>query len=326
MNAPVRPDRDRAGAVAVSVIVPARDASATLERTLAALAAQDLDRGYEVIVVDDGSRDGTGELAEASTAVDMVLRQPPSGPGPARNRGVAAARASALAFTDADCMPAPEWLREGLGALEDAELVQGLVRPDPEARPGPFDRSIAVGNEGGLYETANLFVTRDLFDRLGGFEDWLRARLGKPLGEDLWFGWKARRAGARTAFCERAVVDHAVIPRGPAAYIAERARLAYFPAIAGKIPELREGFFFARIFLSSRTAAFDAALFSTALALRSSSPLPAVGAWPYARSLAKRALPWGREAPHVAAVEIAADVVGLVALLVGSIRRRSALL
>lgn len=60
-----------------------------------------------------------------------------------------------------------------------------------------------------MYETANLLVTRELFDRIEGFEDWLPARLGKPLAEDVWFGWRARRAGARTAFCSEAIVHHA---------------------------------------------------------------------------------------------------------------------
>src|SRR5256885_1729530 len=83
-----------------------------------------------------------------------------------------------------------------------------------------------------------------------------RPRRGIELGEDILFGWRARRAGARTAFCARALVHHAVVPRGPVAYVAERARLRFFPAIAARVPELRETFFHRRLFLSRRTAAF----------------------------------------------------------------------
>ena len=57
----------------VSVIVPARDAAATLPATLAGLASQRVDGGAEVVVVDDGSRDGTGALARASSVVDRVV-------------------------------------------------------------------------------------------------------------------------------------------------------------------------------------------------------------------------------------------------------------
>jgi glycosyltransferase involved in cell wall biosynthesis len=311
--------------VAVSVIIPARDAASTLGRTLGVLAEQDLEHDFEVIVVDDGSSDETAKLVERSPHA-VLLRQPGAGPGPARNRGAEAASGRALAFTDADCFPERDWLREGLAALEHADLVQGRVVPDPEVPLGPFDRTVYVDGEHGLYETANLFVRRRLFDDLGGFEDWLSAGIGKPLAEDLWLGWRARRAGARTDFAERATVHHAVFPRGPLGYAAERVRLVYFPAIAAKMPELREGFFWRRWFLNSRSAAFDAAVLAAAAALRARSALPLAAAIPYVRLAAVRARAWGRRAPVVAAGDAAADAVGLVALLAGSIRHRSPLI
>ena len=314
-------------AVSVSVIVPARDAAKTLTETLEALAAQDLDRPYEVIVVDDASVDGTAELAASAPGPVTLLRhERPLGPGPARNTGAARARSGALAFTDADCRPRPDWLRNGLEALENAELVQGAVRPDPAVEPRPFDRSVWVGAEVGLYETANLFVRRDVFERLGGFEDWLGARIGKPLAEDLWLGWRARRGGARIAFCETALVEHAVFRRGPISYVAERARVTYFPDIAEKVPELRSELFFGRLFLNRRTAAFDAAGVGTVTAAALSSPLPLAAAVPYVWIAARSARRWGRRAPMVAAVEVAADAVGLVALAAGSARRRTVVL
>src|SRR5262245_38699529 len=114
-----------------SVIVPAHDAASTLGRTLEALAAQDLDEPFEVIVVDDGSHDATATLAE-DAGVRVIRHPQPLGPGPARNSGAEFAQGEALAFTDADCYPTPSWLREALAALEHADLVQGAVRPDPE--------------------------------------------------------------------------------------------------------------------------------------------------------------------------------------------------
>jgi hypothetical protein len=215
-------------------------------------------------------------------------------------------------------------LRRGLEAIEGADLVQGRVIADGAL--GPFDRSVNVDGEHGLYETANLIVRRPLFERLGGFEDWLPARLGKPLAEDLWFGWRARRAGARTAFAAGALVRHEVFARGPAAYAAERARLVYFPAIAAKMPELRDTFFWRRWFLNERSAAFDAAVLGAALAARSRSPLPLAAAIPYARLARGRARAFGKRAPLVAAADLAADAVGLAALAIGSIRARSLLL
>src|SRR5437764_854251 len=120
----------------VSVVVPARNAAATIERALDAVARQELGEPYETIVVDDGSADGTPELAERSRAPGLrVLRQRPESPSAARNRGASEARGDVLAFTDADCFPTPGWLAAGLAALEGADLVQGAVeRQAPDGR------------------------------------------------------------------------------------------------------------------------------------------------------------------------------------------------
>jgi glycosyltransferase involved in cell wall biosynthesis len=289
-----------------SVIVPARDAAATLPRTLAAL------EGADVIVVDDGSADATARIAEDAGAT--VVRQGREGPAKARNAGVANTDAPLLAFTDADCVPEPGWLACGVAALEQADLVQGAVLPERE--PGPFDRTITVRSAHGLFETASLFVTRDLFERLGGFERWLVPPDGKELGEDVLFGWQARRAGARVAFEPDAVVRHAVFPRSPHAYVAERARLAAYPALARRIPELRSAALHRRWFLSKRSLAFDAAL-AAALTGRRALALP------YALTLARDIRAYGG---RVAATRAVADAASAGALARGSLRHRTAVL
>ena len=299
--------------------MPARDAEATLPRTLEALARQDTDEPYEVIVVDDGSRDGTADVARSAAGPVRMVQQAPLGPAAARNNGVAESGGTALAFCDADCFPTPGWLRAGLAALESADVVQGHVLPDPSAPLGPFDRTLWILFEVGLYETANLFVTREAFERTGGFEEWLVPETGKALAEDVWFGWKARRLGASTAFSEEALAYHAVFPRGWREYVAERRRLRYFPAMAGKMPELRDHFFYRRLFLNRRTAALDLGLAGALAALALRSPFPLLAAAPYARMAARRP-------PGVIAADVAADLVGLQSLLLGSLRYRSPLL
>ena len=312
--------------VAASVIVPARNAAATLGATLAALAAQDTGAEFEVIVVDDGSTDATAAVVESAPLDVRLVREHGVGPGPARNAAVAVAGGEALAFTDADCVPTAGWLAAGLEALAGVDLVQGAVHADPGAEGGPFDRTVWVVGEAGLYECASLFCTRSLFDRLGGFEDWLGARLGKPLAEDAWFGWRARRSGARTRFSEAALVHHAVFHRDAPEFVAERARLVYFPAIARRMPELRSTAFFGRAFLSRRSAAFDVALAGAGASLGLRSRLPLVAALPWAWMVAAEARPWGRRAPLVAAAGAAADLVGAGALAIGSARARSLLI
>jgi glycosyltransferase involved in cell wall biosynthesis len=313
-------------AVRASVIVPVHDGAATLAAALSALARQEATEAYEVIVVDDGSADASAAIAERGPGPVTVLRQEQAGPAAARNRGAEAARGAVLCFTDSDCFPHSGWLAAGLAALEQADLVQGAVRPDPGAKRTPYDRTLAILRESGLYETANLFVRRELFEALGGFEVWLEPEVGKPLAEDVWFGWRARRAGARIAFCSEALVHHAVFAQRPLDVILDRRRLRYFPAIAAKVPEIRRTLFFARIFLSRRNAAFDVAVLAGAAALAARSPLPLVAASPYAWSLRRTARHWGKRGPGVAAVLAARDAVGLVSLLRGSARWRSLVL
>jgi len=313
-------------AVGATVIVPVRNAAATLPRTLRSLAGQDLDDPYEVIVVDDGSTDGSARVAEAAAGPITVLRQAGAGPAAARNRGAAVARGEALCFTDADCFPAAGWLAAGLRALERADLVQGSVRPDPTAERTPYDHTLRVLSETGLYETANLFIRREAFEGLGGFEVWLEPEIGKPLAEDVWLGWRARRAGVEVTFEPDALVHHAVIAQSPLEFLLDRRRLRYFPAIAAKMPELRRAMFFARLFLTRRSAAFDAAVVGAVAAGARRSPLPLLAGAPYAWLLARTARRWGRKGPEVAAVYAARDAVALVSLVRGSLRYRAPVL
>jgi glycosyltransferase involved in cell wall biosynthesis len=313
-----------------SVIVPARDAGRTLEATLTGLGEQELGEPFEVIVVDNGSHDDTAELAARSPVVTQVIRRDRGeGPGAARNAGAAASRGEVLAFLDADCRPAPGWLASGVAAAAEHDLVQGKVLPDPEVAVGPFDRTLAVAGAHGLFESANLFVRRELFERIGGFPAGLEAGAGTdaaPFGEDVLFGWRAHRAGARTGFDERALAFHEVFARGPGGFVSERGRLAMFPALAARAPELRTSFFFRRVFLSPRSAAFDLAAVGAALALLSRRRWPLIAAAPYARLLASAAGRWGPRGALVAPVEVLADAVGATALIRGSLASRSPVL
>jgi GT2 family glycosyltransferase len=232
-----------------------------------------------------------------------------------------------IAFTDADCEPAPAWLREGIAAIEaGADLVTGPI--EPVRRPGPFDRTLNVNGPSVLFESANVFVRRSVFDRLGGFQR--PAGLEIPVeaghfGEDVVFGWRAVRAGGRTEFAGGAVVRHAVFDRDARGYIAERRRLRFFPMLLGEVPELRDSRPL-RLFLSPRTARFDLALAGTLVAVVRRRAWPLLAVIPYARRDLHRRQPWRRSVARVNAALIAGDLVGLAALVRGSVRHRRALL
>ena len=278
-------------------------------------------------MVDDGSSDATADIVRAAPLEVKLISQDRVGAVEARNRGVAESSAPALVFLDSDCYPCPDWLEAGLRALDVADLVQGYVTPDPGVPVGPFDRTLWVTVDIGLWQTASMFVKRELFDRIGGFEDWLPVEIGKLMAEDVWFGWRAVRAGAKTTLATDCVAHHAVFPRTVRGYIGERRRLRYFPAIARKMPEMRETMFFRGVFLSRRTAAFDLGLTASAAAAVARSPLPLLGWLPWARMAWRRARRFGpRRASVVLAADAVADLISAVELTRGSARERSPLL
>jgi GT2 family glycosyltransferase len=267
------------------------------------------------VVVDDGSRDGTARVArEAGARVVSIGR--PLGPADARNAGVAETVAPFIAFTDADCVPAPGWLGAGVAALERADLVQGRVEPEPGVPVGPFDHVITVREETGLYETANLFVRRDWFERVGGFKPFIDPAEGH-FGEDLVFGWAVRRAGGRSAFAPDALVHHEVVARPASAWIRERRRLRLFPEATRAVPELRAHWLM-RVFLSRRTAKFDLALAAVLAALVTRRPLLVLLALPYARATFRTNQWYRRWVVKQNAAHVAGDLVGLLSLIEGS--------
>jgi glycosyltransferase involved in cell wall biosynthesis len=341
-------ERDLTAPFAVSVVVPARDAAPTLRRTLDALRAQDLDEPFEVLIVDDGSRDETRSIAQQYEPFARVLRSERSeGAGSARNRGATVARAPVLAFTDSDCFPTPGWLAAGLLALRDADLVQGAVEPDLRAARMPFDRTVVVDQESGFYPTANLFVRRELFDAVGGFQDWLleqdvkrgrqrrrpadrrRSRATRtPIGEDTLFAWRGRRLGARTTFATDALVYHAVVPGGLRDEIQDRWHWARdIPGLVRHVPELRETAFYRRWFFSAKTAKFDVAIASVLLGLKTRRWLPLLGAWPYVNWIVGESRRWpARDGLRHGLGSPISDGVTLAGLLVGSATSRCPLL
>lgn len=192
-----------------------------LPRLVEALGRQEGAPPFELVLVDDGSTDGTpaavASLAEgASFAVRSVRLEQNNGPAVARNAGWRAATGRLVAFTDDDCWPSPGWLAALVAAADDADLVQGTTLADPDATDRDwFSHTIEVLHERGHYETCNMLYRREWLERAGGFDEGFRSpgRKGGPIyGEDTDLAWRVKGLGARSTFAADAVVTHEVRP------------------------------------------------------------------------------------------------------------------
>lgn len=193
----------------VSVVVPVRDGADGLRALLAGLERQTLDRRrFEVVVVDNASRDESAVVARAAGAV--TVHEPVPNRARARNRGVAVARAPVLAFVDADCEPEASWLETLYACRDRAPLVAGPVRLTTQDPPNAVERFEALWRFAqedwvklGWAATANLLVRRDAFEAVGGFD-----AAYPHTAEDADFCIRAARAGFPLGFCPGAWVTH----------------------------------------------------------------------------------------------------------------------
>lgn len=194
----------------VSVVVPVRNGRHELPLLLAALRRQTLGpSAFEVLVADDGSTDGGCDGLQDDVLRLRVVTCAPRTSYSARNAAAQVAAAPVLAFTDSDCRPASDWLERGLAALERNEVVAGLVRYDVEGGLGLWglldvdtylDQERAVRN--GVAATANLFVGRELFARVGRFDGSIASN------GDYDFVQRCVRSGARLGYAPDAEVVH----------------------------------------------------------------------------------------------------------------------
>lgn len=195
---------------AVSVVIPVLDGAATLPDCLDALAAQRDAPPFEVVVVDNGSGDDTVAIASAHSLAPTVLHEGRRGSYAARNAGLARARATALAFTDADCVPDAGWLATGCAALGSSDLVAGAVQPLGNPRPNVWELYDSAAyldqrhhvEADGFGATANLFVRAEVFERVGPFDADLRS------GGDVELCRRATAGGFRLLFEPGLVVGH----------------------------------------------------------------------------------------------------------------------
>ncbi|MGH7029367.1 MAG: glycosyltransferase, partial [Stellaceae bacterium] len=196
----------------VSVVVCAYNAERTMAACLASLEVLDYP-DYEVIVVNDGSRDRTLEIAE-SFPYCRIVSQPNHGLSVARNIGAEAATGEIVAYTDSDCVADPDWLTYLVAKMEASGLAAcgGPNFPPPEDSLVPAAVAVAPGGPTHVLlsdEVAehiagcNMAFRREALLRLGGFDPVYRAA-----GDDVDICWRFQDAGHVIGFSPAAIVWH----------------------------------------------------------------------------------------------------------------------
>ena len=196
----------------VSVVVCAYNAERTMDACLASLAVLNYP-DYEVIVVNDGSRDRTLEIAE-SHGYCRIISQPNKGLSAARNVGAEAATGEIVAYTDSDCVADPDWLTYLVAKMEASGLAAcgGPNFPPPEDSLVPAAVAVAPGGPTHVLlsdEVAehiagcNMAFRREALLDLGGFDPVYRAA-----GDDVDICWRFQDAGFVIGFSPAAIVWH----------------------------------------------------------------------------------------------------------------------
>ncbi|MGC1307860.1 MAG: glycosyltransferase family A protein [Phormidesmis sp.] len=200
----------------VSVIVPVFNDAKRLRLCLGALMQQTYERDcYEIVVIDNGS-DAQQDIAAVVANFAQAKYEYEAQPGSyaARNRGIERAQGDILAFTDADCIPATDWLEKGVGhllSIPDCGLVAGSIElffRGPKLSPVELYESItAFPQQLNLARyrgaaTANIFTFKSVIDSVGTFNASLLS------SGDIDWGERVFAAGYQQLYAEDTCVAH----------------------------------------------------------------------------------------------------------------------
>jgi len=208
--------------LSASVIVVAKNASATIEKCLRSISAGSVPAGdYEVLVIDDRSTDDTVARVRENFPQVRVYPNQKRGPSAARNYGVQLARSAYIAFTDSDCIVEKKWLEKllsairrgpyaGAGGVQDAPADESAFGRKVDAlykKTGFLTEYLKKGTPESLIKVLHnpsccVMYRRDVFIREGGFLEDLYP------GEDVEFDYLLTRRGYTLVFTPEAKVRH----------------------------------------------------------------------------------------------------------------------
>jgi glycosyltransferase involved in cell wall biosynthesis len=199
-----------------SVIVPTYNRLSQLKLVLQSIFKQDLD-DYEVIVVNDGSIDGTDlYLNSLATPQLKLIRQQNKGPAAARNAGIRLVQGKYIVFTDDDCTVPSNWLSSFKKVFEsnEVDIIGGAVRNSNKkniySEVGQHITNFFVeylnqeGKSSPFLTSNNIAYRADVLKKSGGFDE----RFKKAGGEERALNWKILCAGGKLIYISEIIMDH----------------------------------------------------------------------------------------------------------------------
>lgn len=216
----------------ISVIIPAHNAAETIRACIEALQHQTASPSeYEIIVVDDGSKDRTREIVEEYNV--CLLEQSNGGPAAARNLGVRHARGQLVLFTDADCEPATDWIEQmtvpfacsgvvgakGVYRTRQREVIARFVQLEYEEKYEKMREEENID----FVDTYSAAYRKDVFSKYGSFD----ASFPRASGEDIEFSYRLSRMGCKLVFAPQAGVYHRH-PDSLTAYVRRKYHVGYW--------------------------------------------------------------------------------------------------
>jgi MoaA/NifB/PqqE/SkfB family radical SAM enzyme/glycosyltransferase involved in cell wall biosynthesis len=204
--------------IEISVIIPTYNRKSALRECIFSLLGQDYPKEkYEIIVVDDGSSDETAVMmADLSQKYPNLryLQMPHQGPAASRNAGIKQSHGEIIAFTDNDCIPAVDWIKNILASQslhKDVLVIGGLTEVSPHNIKAVVSQSLSSGamsteinnkTEHIFFPTCNVsFKKRYLKEEFNEL-------FPLPAGEDLEFFWRLFKAGNKFVYDEKIRVFH----------------------------------------------------------------------------------------------------------------------
>ena len=184
------------GGPLVSVIIPVFNGERFLREAIQSVSGAVSDKylDVEIIIVDDGSTDGTASVAKSLPETVRYLRQTNQGPAAARNRGIENAQGSLIAFADADDLWPNDKLELQLPYLiSDPRIDIVMGRIQQVRLPGTCNeqtRAEDVGEPAFSVNLGSAVVRKSVFERVGFFDETMR------YSEDVDWFMRAREAGA----------------------------------------------------------------------------------------------------------------------------------